>query len=293
MMAGGENARPRDPLPAARGAAWFMLSLELLRRQASRLLFIAILMQLVLGLVQVPVLGILVVLSVPGLTAGILEAFHVTARGGAPSLRLLFLPLATGDRRGRLFALGALVFAVGILCVSMLLGGALAGLDEATLLRLQQGDMSALDAAGPAFISRLVAAFAISVAISGTLTFFSVPLVWFRDLRVWPALSAGLGGLLRHWKALLVLGLVLAAASLPFALLIGLLLQVASAGGVIAYIATGLVMVLLLLYQLVLFGTQYCSFREIFGFAESVPPATALQSGDDENDGDDDGQLVA
>jgi hypothetical protein len=71
MMAGGENGRPRDPLPAARGAAWFMLSLELLRRQASRLLFIAILMQLVLGLVQVPVLGILVVLSVPGLPAGV------------------------------------------------------------------------------------------------------------------------------------------------------------------------------------------------------------------------------
>ena len=115
MMAGGENARRRDPLPAARGAAWFMLSLELLRRQASRLLFIAILMQLVLGLVQVPLLGILVVLSVPGLTAGILQAFHVTARGGAPAMRLLFLPLATGNRRGRLFALGALVFAVGIL----------------------------------------------------------------------------------------------------------------------------------------------------------------------------------
>ena len=86
-------------------------------------------------------------------------------------------------------------------------------------------------------------------------------------------------------------GLVLAAASLPFALLIGLLLQVASAGGVIAYIATGGVMVLLLFYQLVLFGTQYCSFREIFGFAESAPPATALHS--DEDEGDDDGQLVA
>ena len=90
---------------------------------------------------------------------------------------------------------------------------------------------------------------------------------------------------------LLVFCLVLAAASLPFALLIGLLLQVASAGGVIAYIATGGVMVLLLFYQLVLFGTQYCSFREIFGFAESAPPATALHS--DEDDGGDDGQLVA
>jgi hypothetical protein len=285
MTSGADNPRPIDPLPAARGGAWFMESLALLRRQTSRLLFIAILMQLVLGLVQVPVLGILVVLSVPGLTAGILEAFHVTARGGAPAMRVLFLPLAIGNRRGRLFALGALVFVVGIVCVSLLLGGTVAGLDEATLMRLQQGDMNALAEVDPLFITRLLAAFAISVAISGTLTFFSVPLVWFRDRPFWPALSAGLGGLLRHWKALLVLGLVLAAASLPFALLVGLLLQLAVAGGVAAFIATGLVMVLLLLFQLLLFGTQYCAFRDIFGFAASAPPPTAADGGD--------GQLVA
>ena len=285
MTNGSENDRSIGPLPAARGGAWFMESLALLRRQASRLLFIAILMQLVLGLVQVPVLGILVVLSVPGLTAGILQAFHVTAHGGAPAMRLLFLPLATGNRRGRLFALGALVFAVGILCVSLLLGGVLANLDEATLLRLQQGDVNALGEADPLFVSRLMAAFVLSVAISGTLTFFSVPLVWFRDRRIWPALTAGLAGLLRHWKALLVLGLVLAAASLPFALLVGLLLQLAAAGGVMAYIATGLVMVLLLFFQLLLFGTQYCAFRDIFGIVDSAPPPTPTRG--------DDGQLVA
>jgi hypothetical protein len=285
MSADTENGRSTGPLPAARGAAWFMESLVLLRSQASRLLFIAILMQLVLGLVQVPVLGILVVLSVPGLTAGILEAFHVTARGGAPAMRVLFLPLAAGNRRGRLFALGALVFVIGVLCVSLLLGGTLAGLDEATLARLQQGDMNALAEADPLFLSRLLAAFAFSVAISGTLTFFSVPLVWFHDRRIWPAITAGLGGLLRHWKALLVLGAVLAAVSLPFALLIGLLLQLAAAGGAVAYVVTGLVMVLILLFQLLLFGTQYCSFRDIFGFAESAPPPAAT--------GEDDGQLVA
>jgi hypothetical protein len=284
MTAGADNGRPGGPLPAARGAAWFMESLALLRRQASRLLFIAILMQLVLGLVQVPLLGILVVLSVPGLTAGILEAFHITSRGGAPAMRVLFVPLAIGDRRGRLFALGGLVFAVGILCVSLLLGGTLANLDEATLLRLQQGDMNALAEVDPLFLSRLMAAFVVSVAISGTLTFFSVPLIWFRDRRLWPALTAGMGGLLRHWKAMLVLGLVLAAASLPFALLVGLLLQMAAAGGAMTFIATGLVMVLLLLFQLLLFGTQYCAFRDIFGFAESGPPPGTA---------DEDGQLVA
>ena len=282
----GKGRRSRA-LPAARGAAWFMESIDLLRRQASRLLFIAILMQLLLGLVQVPILGILVVLSVPGLTAGILEAFHVTARGGAPALSVLFRPLATGDRRGRLFALGALVFAVGIVCVSLLLGGTLAGLDEETLLRLQQGDVQALADADPQFVTRVMAAFLFSVALSGTLTFFSIPLVWFRDRRVWPAIGEGLGGLLRHWKAMLVLGLALAAASLPFALLIGLMLQLAATGGAISFLATGLMMVLLLLFQLLLFGTQYCAYREIFGFEGAAPPPVEPTAGDDE------GQLVA
>lgn len=285
MTTGADRTRSNGPLPAARGAAWFVESLALLRRQTSRLLFIAILMQLVLGLVQVPLLGILVVLSVPGLTAGILEAFHIAARGGAPAMRVLFVPLAIGDRRGRLIGLGGLVFVVGILSVSLLLGGTLADLDEATLMRLQQGDVNALADVDPLFLTRLMAAFAVSVAISGTLTFFSAPLIWFRDQRLWPALSAGLGGLLRHWKAMLILGLVLAAASLPLALLIGLLLQLAAAGGAMAYIATGLVMVVLLLFQLLLFGTQYCAFRDIFGFAEpAAPPASS---------GGDDGQLVA
>ena len=93
--------RKKSAVPASSGFAWVVQSLELLRAQASRLLFIALLMQIILGLVQVPLLGILIVLSIPGLSAGILEAFHVTARGGRPPMHLLFLPLASGDRRGR------------------------------------------------------------------------------------------------------------------------------------------------------------------------------------------------
>jgi hypothetical protein len=279
----------QHPVAAMRGVAWVAESFALLRRQTSRLLFIAILMQLVLGLVQVPLLGILVVLSIPGLTAGILEAFHVTAAGGAPALRLLFVPLATGDRRGRLFGMGALVFAIGIVCVSVLLGGTLANVDEAMLLRLQEGDMAVLAEIDPQFMMRLMAAFLFSVALSGTLTFFSIPLVWFANRRVWPAIGAGLSALLRQWKPLLVLGAALAVVFLPFGLLLTLLMQLATAGGAVAFIATGLIMLLLLLFQLLLFGTQYCAFREIFGIADRRPEPIAP---DDDTPGDD-GQLVA
>jgi hypothetical protein len=45
----------------------------------------------------------------------------------------------------------------------------------------------------------------------------------------------------------------------------------------------GLVMILLLAFQLILFATQYCAFRDIFGLeSELAPPA-----------GTDDSQLVA
>jgi len=280
-----DGGRPRGSIAAGRGLAWLLQSLLLLRIQAGRLLLIAVVMQLVLGLVQVPLLGILVVLSVPALTAGILEAFKVTASGGAPSLRLLFLPLATAERRGRLLALGALVFAIGILCVSLLLGNTLANVDEATLLRLQQGDMAALTELDPMFMTRLLGAFAFSVALSGTVTFYSIPLVWFGGRRVWSAVGAGLAALLRHWKPMLVLGVALAAASLPLALAVGALLQVAAAGGAVGYIATGFVMLLLLAFQMLLFGTQYVSYREIFGSGGETP-APEPPAGDD-------GQLVA
>ena len=62
--------------------AWLVQSMSLLRLQAGRLLLIALLMQLVLGLSQLPLIGLLIILCVPALNAGLLEAFHVTARGG-------------------------------------------------------------------------------------------------------------------------------------------------------------------------------------------------------------------
>lgn len=279
------SRKPDGPrvAPAASGLAWVMQSLELLRLQTSRLLFIAVLMQIVLGLVQVPLLGILVVLSIPGLSAGILEAFHVTGKGGRPPLHLLFLPLVQGIQRWRLYGLGMLVFAVGIASVSVFLGDTLAMVDEAALLRLQQGDLGVLNEIDPFFITRLFMAFGLSVAISGTITFFSIPLIWFRRRTLWPAVGEGIRALIVNWRPMLVLGGVLVVASLPITVLSGLLLQSAAAGGLAATISTALVMLLLLLFQLLLFGTQYCAFREIFGIATPQTPPPEQK----------DGQLVA
>lgn len=282
-MAGGKH-NTKVAVPASSGLAWVVQSLELLREQASRLLFIALLMQVILGLVQVPLFGILIVLSIPGLSAGILDAFHVTGRGGRPGLQLLFLPLLSGEGRGRLIGLGALVFAIGILCVSLLIGDIMSSIDEARLLRLQQGDMEVLYEIDPLFVTRLMSAFLLSIAIGGTITFFAIPLIWFRKDKLWTAIAVGMRALVTNWKSMLVLGGVLMVVFLPVSMLTGLLLQVSAAGGVVSYITTLLMMILLLLFQLLLFGTQYCAFRQIFQLDTAVPK---------EPPAPDDSQLVA
>ena len=69
----------RDAAPAPRivppshGFAWMVQSLSLIRLQAGRLVLIGLLMQLILGLSQLPLIGLLIMLSVPGLTAGLLH----------------------------------------------------------------------------------------------------------------------------------------------------------------------------------------------------------------------------
>ena len=278
-------AKRRNPLkrglPGSRGTAWLMESLALLRAQTGRLLFIAVIMQMLLGLSQVPFLGILVIVSVPGLGAGLLEAFHVTSRGGAPAISLLFKPLASPQHRGRLFAMGALVFVIAVVTISVLLPASGSLPDEALLLRLQQGDVDALSELDPAFVSNLLMAFMVSIGISGTLSYMSIPLIWFKGRKLWPAIGEGMRVLLVHWKAFLVLGVGVMALFLPVALLSSILLQLAAAGGVMAMVFTGLLMALLLLFQLVLFGTQYCAAKEIFGVDDDVidePPPT----GDDQ-----------
>ena len=77
-----KDNRISSALPFSRGIAWLVQSMALLRMQAGRLILIAVFMQVILGLTQVPIIGLLIILSVPALSAGVLEAFDVTRRGG-------------------------------------------------------------------------------------------------------------------------------------------------------------------------------------------------------------------
>jgi len=260
-------------VPAANGFAWLLQSLTLLRLQMARLLLIALVMQIVLGLTQLPLIGLLIVISVPGLGAGLLEAFHLTARGQRPDLRTLFRPLGSGAHNGRLLAMGALVFAIGVVSMSLLLSGSEELMDPALVEQIEQGDLDAIASLNQASLARMALAFLVGVAVSGTLSYFAIPLIWFREYKLGVALLAGLRALVVNWLPFLALSLGLAVMFVPVVVIIGMLFSVVASGGLVSAIVMGLIMVLLLLFQLLLFGTQYCAFRDIFGVPDaSTPP---------------------
>ena len=93
----------------------------------------------------------------------------------------------------------------------------------------------------------------------------------------------GLKAMVVNWKPFLVLGIGLAAVMVPVSLAAGILFLWAGSAGNLSIVVLGLVMILLLAFQLILFGTQFCAFRDIFG-VEASPGKSEEQ---------DDGQLIA
>ena len=208
-------------VPPRHGIDWLVQSVALLRSQLGRLLFIAVLLQIMMGLARVPMVGIFVILSVPALSAGVLQAFRVTAEGGRPAPALLFSALFSGSHTGRLLSLGALMFLVGILTATLLLSGDEALLDPELLTRIEQGDIETLSVLDQDTLHRMVIAFLIGISISGTLSYLTIPLIWFHDRKLGAALADGLKALFANWKPFLVLGLGMAAVLVPMLLLGG------------------------------------------------------------------------
>lgn len=271
-------------VPAMEGLAWLARSVALLRAQPGRLLFLAVVLQLIIGLARIPLLGFFIVLAIPALSAGLLQAFRLIETGLRPPSAVLFSPLAAGQKTGRLLMLGAVMVAIGVVSVSLILSGTDALLDPALVTRIEQGDAQALAELDPNLLLRMVAAIAVGVALTGTLSFMAIPLIWFHDQRLGAALGSGIRALLINWRPFTVLGLGLAALLIPVALVVAMLLQVATSAGALSLLLVGVMMLVALAYQLIVFGAQFCSFCEVYG-VETFPPGSP-----GENQGD---QLLA
>jgi len=257
-------------LPAARGLAWLSGSWQLVKRQPLRLLLISLFLQFFLSFTQVEAIGLLVVLCLPILSAGMLHAFFLVEQNEKPMLAVLFMPLIARKSVSSLLLLGGIVIVLGLLIVSLTLAGQMIDLDPEILSRIEQGDLDAIQLIDPQVLENAVLAMAVGAAISGCITYFSVPLIWFRHLGVWSALVTGLKAMGRNWKPLLIIGLLLGLLAVPMVLLFGSFYLSALSEGASSSFLAFLLLLLGPLFQLLLFGTQYLAFRDIFGLDETT-----------------------
>lgn len=265
------SEQPLQPIrqwPAARGLGWVSGSWELFRRQPLRLLLISLFFQFFLSFSQVNMLGLLVVLCLPVLSAGMLHAFLLVERGERPMLAVLFKPFTSKNSVTKLLLLGGVVMALGLLVVTLVLAGQMVDIDPEILRRIEQGDLDALQLIDPQMMEYTIMAMALAAALSGTITYFSVPLIWFKNMGTGGAVIMGLKALGRNWRPLLVIGILLGVLAIPIALLfVSFYLSAMSDGTASTWLAF-LLLLLGPIFQLLLFGTQYMAFRDIFGLDE-------------------------
>ena len=254
---------------AVRGLAWVSGSWELVRRQPLRLLMISLffllLSQFFLNFLQSGILRLLVVLCLPVLTAGVLQAFLIVEQGQKPMLAVLFMPFTAKGNLGRLLSLGGIVLVLTLLIVSLVLAGQVVDIDPEIIKRIEQGDLDVLQSIDPKIMENAVFAMAIGAAIGGSISYFAVPLIWFKNQPTGRALIMGLKGLGRNWRPLLLLGVLLGLLALPIVVLLGSFYLSALSGSPASSWLAFLLLLLGATYQLLLFGTQYLAFRDIFG----------------------------
>lgn len=285
MAEPGSNPRIA-PLPAARGVEWFMAGLQLLRGHTLRLLTLALFLQLLAGLTQAGILGLFFFIALPALSAGMLEAMHVSRTGVRPRLGSLFAAFGSG-RLVPLLIMGVLMLLAAMLAVGGMLAGLVTEVDPALVQRLEAGDPNAVLDLDPAFIERTLYGMVIGLFAGAALSYFGVPLIWFRGNGLGLALTDGIVALFRQWKPLLVLGLLLGLMSIPATLMTVLSvthLAIGQSPPVLLNLATLLVVVV---FQVIVFATQYVSYCDVFGTPGGGVKADAPEPGG----GDD--QLVA
>ena len=266
-------------LPAARGLAWLSGSWGLIKRQPIRLLLISLFFQFLLSFSQTGALGLVVILCLPVLSAGLLQAFFQVEKGEKPMLAVLLMPFTAKQTIGSLLLLGGVAMALALVVVTLVMAGQMLDIDPDIIVRIEQGDLDALQLIDPQVLESAVLSMALGAAISGTITYFSIPLIWFRQQKTGSALIMGLKGLGRNWKPLLVIGLLLGVLAVPIVLLFGSFYLSALSEGTASTLLGFLLLMIGPMFQLLLFGTQYLAFRDIFGLDEAVA-GSATQSED-------------
>lgn len=249
---------------AGAGLRWFLGALGLVRTQPMRLMALGLMLQLLAGLTQAGLFGLLVLLAMPVFAAGMLDAMDRVRNGHRPSLGSLFAGFGRPDALLALILLGGLVLAALLLTAGWAIAGLLPELDPDLIRRLEAGDTQAMLDLDPALIERVLYGVLIGLFLGAGLSFFSVPLVWFLRNGLGQAIFDGIVAMLRQWKALLVLGLLLGVLSIPPSILTVLSITYVAMGEAPPFLLSLSTLLVVVSFQVLAFAAQYVCFAEIF-----------------------------
>lgn len=281
------NQKPDNgPHSFSAGFGWLGEAALLLRSNATRLLLMGLLLQLFGGASQAGgILGVLFLLAVPALSAGMLQGMHMAANGQRPSALVLFAAFQGSGRLLSLFLLGGLTIVLSFVVVSFVMVGGVASMDQELLVRIQSGDQAAVADLDPALLQRVLVAMVAGLGLGLVLSFFAVPLIWFEGRSLSSALGTAIKTTFREFRALTALGIGLFFLGLPVGLVAAFTLTAQLGSSNPSMVLTVIMLLLIVVYQVLGFAAQYVAFRSVF------PPAGPQQRVP-QSDPDDD-QLVA
>ncbi len=274
--AGNDTGPVQDPVirtvAAGRGYQWLMQGSDLFARQPLRLLLIGLLSQLILGLIQVPVLNILIAVGVPIIFAGVYVAIAAAHRGQAPYFQYFFQPLRKPLMRTRLLLFGLINLGFAVLWVLLVWSDLAALADSGFLESLLNADPAAelpqIDPATFAVLGRFFIKTALYFMLYSFAIWFVVPLIVFSGLAPVNAIKISVIAVLRNWAALTVYGLSLLVIGLAALLLLGLVQLVlgalATSPGISGLLATLVFVPASIFIQMLIYCAKYLAFTEVF-----------------------------
>ena len=284
----------RDIRAFSTGFAWLNDAATLLKSQAPRLLLLGLLLQMIGGLSQLGgPLAVLFIISVPALTAGMLQGMHVAAGGDRPGPFTVFAAFQEGGRLLPLLLLGLISVGVTMGVLGFLVAGALSNLDPDLAARIQAGDQNAVLELDPAIVQKVLFGMVAGLLVSACISLFAVPLIWFGRRPLGAALWTGIVTLFRQWRALTALGIGLAAVGLPVGLMAGTIMTFQLTGAAPSFLLTVLLLLIVVVYQVYAFAAQYVAYRDLFMEPAGNGDQDAARIEDRSPDDGGDDQLVA
>jgi hypothetical protein len=266
------------------GLRWLPAGAEMLFRSPGPLAGIAALWLMVSLIAVVPVIGqgLLAVLT-PLLTAGVLKAYSDISAGERPMPTTLFAGWQDPQRRGALLLVGLWGIFGSLIAVSILAVWLGAQLEPEQLeAAMASPESLAATLAETSLGGGLILAALAMVFVMASM-YFAIPLVMFARAPVIPSLVTSLRAVLANFTAFLGLALAVVLFVMALGLIMLLLASVLSIalGGFGAMLTQVLFLLMTMFIQMVMAGTQYVAFKQIF----ELP--------DDRDDQNDDDHLLA